>query len=60
MAAPGAARLKDHALSYGTQHLQARGISALGFQLEEVLEGKEKSKRQCAGDGADGGVGILI
>lgn len=48
----------------GTPHLQARGIFVFGFQLEEVQEGKEKSRRQCGGDGAvtgaDAGVGILI
>lgn len=48
----------------GTQHLRARAISVLGFQLEEVLEGKERSRRHCGGDGAaigaGAGVGILI
>lgn len=48
----------------GTQHLQARGIFVLGSQLKEALEGKEKSGRECGGDGAvmgaGAGVGILI
>lgn len=47
-------------LACGAQNLQATGISGFAFQLEELLEGKEKSKRQCGGDGADAGVGILL